>query len=310
MFCGQAAGRCYKNKNEEIGFAMKLSNKNRGIVHILGAAFCFALMSFFVRLAGELPSMQKSFFRNIVALFAATLILVRSEEKFKIHEVSNLPFLLFRSFFGCAGLICNFYAIDRINLSDANMLNKLSPFFAIVFSYFILKERADKIEWMAVIIAFLGALFVMKPSFRVEFLPALVGAAGGLGAGIAYTFVRLLGKRGERGPMIVFFFSAFSTLVTAPFMIFDYHPMELYQWAALILAGIAAMGGQLNITAAYTYAPAKEISVFDYSQIVFAAILGFFFFDQTPDALSVVGYVLIIGAAVGRWWYQNREEGQ
>ena len=108
--------------------------------------------------------------------------------------------------------------------------------------------------------------------------------------------------------MIVFFFSAFSTVVTAPFILFDYHPMEWYQWASLLMAGIAAMGGQLNITAAYTYAPAKEISVFDYSQLIFAAILGFFFFDQVPDLLSLVGYVLIVGAAVGRWWYRDRNE--
>ncbi|MDO4167297.1 MAG: DMT family transporter [Eubacteriales bacterium] len=282
---------------------MKISKKGRGIIHILAAAFCFALMSFFVRLAGDVPSMQKCFFRNIVAVVVALIILLRSEDKFKMQK-GSLPFLLIRSFCGCAGLICNFYAIDQINLSDANMLNKLSPFFAIIFSYFILREKANRVEWTAVIIAFVGALFVMKPSFHVEFLPALIGALGGLGAGVAYTFVRLLGGRGERGPMIVFFFSAFSTMVTAPFMLLDYHPMALWQWITLIMAGIAAMGGQLNITAAYTYAPAKEISVFDYSQIIFAALLGFFFLGQVPDLLSVVGYVFIIGAAIGRWWYR------
>lgn len=283
-----------------------MSKKNRGIIHIIAAAFCFALMSFFVRLSGDLPSMQKCFFRNIVAFLVAFVILCRSEDGFRM-EKGNFGLLLLRSFCGCLGLICNFYAIDKINLSDANMLNKLSPFFAIVFSYFILKEKANKREWLAVIIAFTGALFVMKPSFRVEFLPALIGALGGLGAGVAYTFVRLLGKRGERGPLIVFFFSAFSTLVTLPYIIFDFHPMAAWQWAALLMAGVAAMGGQLNITAAYTYAPAKEISVFDYSQIIFAAVLGFFFFGQVPDLYSVLGYVLIIGAAVGRWWYRDPE---
>ena len=286
---------------------MKLSKRNLGIIHILGAAFCFALMSFFVRLSGDVPSMQKCFFRNIVAVFVAALILLRSEDKFKLQK-KNLPLLFLRSFCGCVGLICNFYAIDKINLSDANMLNKLSPFFAIIFSYFILREKANKVEWTAVVFAFLGALFVMKPSFHADFFPALIGAFGGMGAGVAYTFVRLLGKRGERGPVIVFFFSAFSTAVTAPYIFLYYHPMEVYQWAALLMAGIAAMGGQLNITAAYTYAPAKEISVFDYSQIVFAAILGFLFFDQVPDYLSVIGYLLIIGAAVGRWWYRDRDE--
>lgn len=277
-----------------------ISDKNKGIFHIIIAAFCFALMSFFVRLAGDVPSFQKAFFRNIVALIVASVMLLRSEEKFKINK-GSMPLLLMRALCGSVGLLCNFYAIDRMNIADANMLNKLSPFFAIIFSWLILKEKANHKELFAVIAAFVGALFVMKPSFNVEFIPALIGAIGGLGAGVAYTFVRLLGSRGERGPLIVFFFSAFSTLVTLPYIIFAYHPMELWQWAALIAAGIAAMGGQLNITAAYTYAPAKEISVYDYSQILFAALLGFIFLDQVPDILSVLGYVLIIGAAVFKW---------
>ena len=282
-----------------------MNNKNKGILHIIAAAFCFALMSFFVRLSGDIPSLQKSFFRNIVALLVATVLLMRSEDKFHMKK-GNLPLLLLRSFCGCTGLICNFYAIDKMNISDANMLNKLSPFFAIIFSALLLKERANKKEWFAVIIAFAGAMFVIKPSFDITCVPALIGAFGGLGAGIAYTFVRMLGSRGERGPFIVFFFSAFSTVATLPFILFDYHPMALWQWAVLILAGIAAMGGQLNITAAYTYAPAREISVFDYSQILFAAVLGFLFLDQIPDYMSVIGYVLIIGAAVYRW-RMNRE---
>jgi drug/metabolite transporter (DMT)-like permease len=282
-----------------------MTDKNKGILHILASAFCFALMTFFVRLAGDVPFFQKAFFRNIVAFFVAAVMLMRTEEKFKMKK-GSLPILLLRAGCGCAGLLCNFYAIDKLNISDANMLNKLSPFFAIIFSTFILKEKANKKEWLTVLVAFAGALFVMKPSFNVEFIPALVGALGGLGAGAAYTFVRLLGKRGERGPLIVFFFSGFSTLVTLPYIIFAYHPMELWQWAVLILAGVAAMGGQLNITAAYSYAPAKEISVFDYSQVIFAAILGFIFLAQVPDVWSIVGYLLIIGAAVFRWM-QNKK---
>lgn len=283
---------------------IQLNSKQKGILHIVSAALCFALMSFFVRSSGDVPSMQKCFFRNIVALFVASFMLLRTEEKFHIKK-GCLPFLFLRAGCGFLGLVCNFYVIDRMNISDANMLNKLSPFFAVVFSCFILKERANKVEWAAVAAAFAGALFVMKPSFDMAFVPGLIGALGGMGAGAAYTFVRLLGKRGERGKVIVFFFSLFSTMATLPFILFDYHPMELWQWGTLLLAGIAAMGGQLNITAAYTYAPAKEISVFDYSQILFAAILGYLFLDQIPDIYSIIGYVLIIGAAVGRWFYRK-----
>ena len=130
-----------------------------------------------------------------MAAVVAIAMLMRTEEKFRIRK-DSWPGLAARSICGTAGLICNFYAIDKLNIADANILNKLSPFFAIIASYFVLKEKANKIEWASVILAFTGAVFVVKPSFHMDFLYAMVGVAGGLGAGIAYTYVRKLGKQG------------------------------------------------------------------------------------------------------------------
>jgi drug/metabolite transporter (DMT)-like permease len=84
-------------------------------------------------------------------------------------------------------------------------------------------------------------------------------------------------------------------------MLPDYKPMSPAQLLILIMAGVSATVGQLNITAAYTYAPAKEISVFDYSQVIFAAVLGFLFFGELPDIWSWIGYVIIIGTAIVSW---------
>ncbi len=251
--------------------------------------------------------MQKAFFRNAVAAVVASIILARSEGGFTVQKTS-WPSLFMRASCGCIGIFCNFYAIDKINIADANMLNKLSPFFAIIFSVFLLKEKANKVEWTAVVIAFMGALLIVKPSFQIRFVYGLIGALGGLGAGVAYTFVRKLGKQGERGPVIVMFFSTFSTLVFLPYMIFFYHPMTVWQTVCLLLTGVCATGGQLCITKAYTKAPAKEISVFDYSQILFAAVLGILFLHEVPDLYSVLGYIVIIGVAVWKWWYNMHQE--
>ena len=103
-------------------------------------------------------------------------------------------------------------------------------------------------------------------------------------------------------------FSVFSCIVTLPFIIVDHAPMSWQQTVCLLCAGLAAAGGQFSITAAYQKAPAKEISVFDYSQVIFAAILGFVFLDQIPDALSITGYVIIIGSAVFKWRYSLRQD--
>ena len=269
------------------------------------SAFCFAVMNAFVRLAGDLPSVQKSFFRNLVAFFFALAILLYSREKFEVLK-GNLKYLLLRSIFGTLGILCNFYAIDHLVLADASMLNKMSPFFVIIFSYFILKECANAVQTTAVVIAFVGSLFIIKPSFsNVAFIPAIVGLIGGMSAGFAYTMVRLLGKRGQSGPFVVFFFSGFSCLVTLPYLLLSYHPMLLSQLLSLLGAGMAAAGGQFAITAAYFHAPAKEISIYDYSQIIFAAGLGFFLFGQIPDIYSVFGYFLICGMALLMFLYNN-----
>lgn len=282
-----------------------MSKKNQGIIYILSAAFFFALMNLFVKLAGDIPTIQKSFFRNIVAAFVAFFMLKKQHIKPDLNK-NNLKDLLMRSTMGTLGILCNFYAIDHMNIADASMLNKLSPFFAIIFSTILLKEFASRFEWFTLVIAFIGAMFVAKPKFELSALPALIGLIGGLGAGIAYTYVRKLGTKGVKGPVIVFFFSTFSSLITFPFLLFDYTPMTGKQLVTLLLAGCAATGGQLSITAAYTKAPAKEISVFDYAQILFAAILGFLFLNQIPDFYSIIGYILIIGAAIAKWYVTNK----
>lgn len=283
-----------------------MKEKQQGILFIILAGFFFASMSFFVRLSGDLPTMEKAFFRNAVAVLVAAFMLARTKEGFHVQK-GSWPDLLMRSFFGTVGLICNFYAVDHMNIADANILNKLSPFFAILMSYFILKEKANKVEWACVVAAFIGAVFVVKPAFNMQFVNAMIGVIGGLGAGIAYTFVRKLGKKGERGPMIVMVFSAFSCLCTLPFLIAEFQPMKTEQLLCLLLAGVSATGGQIFITKAYTKAPAKEISVFDYTQVLFAALLGFAFFGQIPDWMSLVGYLVIIGSAIFKWNYLRKE---
>ena len=283
-----------------------MKEKQQGILFIILAGFFFASMSFFVRLSGDLPTMEKAFFRNAVAVLVAAFMLARTKEGFHVQK-GSWPDLLMRSFCGTVGLICNFYAVDHMNIADANILNKLSPFFAILMSYFILKEKANKVEWACVAVAFIGAVFVVKPAFNMQFDNAMIGVIGGLGAGIAYTFVRKLGKKGERGPIIVMVFSTFSCLCTVPFLISEFQPMKAVQLLCLLMAGVSAAGGQIFITKAYTKAPAKEISVFDYTQVLFAALLGFVFFGQIPDWMSLVGYLIIIGSAIFKWNYLRKE---
>lgn len=280
----------------------------KGIIFIIASAFFFALMNTCVRMAGDLPSIQKSFFRNFVAFLVAIAAMARNHVGFSGRR-ENIKDLFLRAGFGTIGILCNFYGVDHLMLADASMLNKMSPFFAIIFSYLILKEKIKPAQAVIVVIAFIGSLFIIKPTVvNMDMIPAIVGFAGGIAAGAAYTYVRKLSSQGEAGPFIVAFFSGFSCLVTLPFLVFDYHPMSLRQVIILLLAGTAAAGGQFSITAAYSYAPAREISVYDYSQIIFSAILGYMLFGQVPDIYSWVGYFIICAMAVVMFLYQRAEQ--
>lgn len=288
---------------------MKQENYIKGMVMIILSAFFFACMNVSVRLAGPLPSVQKSFFRNLVAAVFAAVILLKNHVVPRVEKAQWLPLFL-RCAFGTMGILCNFYAIDHLLVADASILNKLSPFFAIIFSFLLLKEKITPTQALCVGLAFVGCLFVVKPGFsNAHLIPALIGVCGGLGAGIAYTMVRQMGTHGVKGPVIVFYFSCFSCLIVLPWIAFHYQPMTVHQLVILLLAGLFAAGGQFTITAAYTYAPAGKISIFDYTQIIFATLLGFFLFAEIPDRYSLIGYGLIILASLGNFIYNWKHKG-
>lgn len=279
---------------------MNNNNILKGIFCIIIAGFGFALMSLFVKLSGDLPSMQKGFFRNIIAVFISSIPLI------KHWRVINIPrnntgwlVLISRSVFGTIGLVLNFYAISHISLADSSIIQKLSPFIILILSYIFFKEEMTRFQVFAIIIAFIGIIFIIKPSGNdIISLGALAALLGALCSGIAYTCVRYLGTHNISGEFIIFFFSSLSSLMLLPYLILDYRTMTYYQLSMLLLAGISATIGQYGVTFAYKFSAAKNISVFDYSQVLFSGIFGYMFFGEFPDFQSLIGYIIVISVGV------------
>lgn len=279
----------------------------KAIAWIVFSAFSFAVMGMLAHLAGDIPFMQKAFFRNIIALFIALSILFKDRKPLVIPK-GSMKYLWLRSIAGSLGIFGNFYAVDRIPIADAAILNKMSPFFAVVFSLILLKEKIKPLPLLCVIGAFIGSMFVVKPSIHLmDSFPAIFAFVGGMGAGLAYSCVRKLSGMKFNGTFIIVFFSAFTTVVTIPFIIINFTPMTWTQVLILIGTGVAAAGGQFGITNAYYNAPASEVSVYDYSQIIFSAALGFMVFGQIPDLWSFIGYGIIILMAVISFVYNNKK---
>ncbi len=288
---------------------MRLSRTVQGALALTVSALGFALMAFFVRLCDDfgspISSFQKSFFRNLIALFIAlfTFICAYRRGEIDFSTVRGKPrvqgAILLRSLFGTVGIFGNFYALSRIPIGEAMTLNKTAPFFTVLFSSLFLRERMSFRQILALMTAFVGATLVMKPGFRgLETFATVSALLGGLGAGLAYTCVHYLGQKKVSGSIIIFFFSLFSCLAALPFMLWDYCEMSGAQLLILVGSGCSAAIGQFGVTAAYRLTEPRKIAIFDYSNIIFTSLLGFVFFDQVPDLLSFCGFAVIIGAAL------------
>ncbi|WP_314549289.1 DMT family transporter [uncultured Gemella sp.] len=278
----------------------KKNNILKGIFCIIIAGFGFSLMALFIKLSGNLPAMQKGFFRNIIAVAISSIPLIKHWKAIKFPQSKmSWGVLISRSVFGTIGLVFNFYAISHISLADSTIIQKLSPFVIIILSYIFFKEKMTRFQLTAIIIAFIGVGFIIKPTGNgLISLGAFAALLGAFCSGVAYTCVRYLGTHNVSGEFIIFFFSSLSTLLLLPYLIFDYREMSIYQLSMLILAGASATIGQYGVTFAYRYAAAKNISVFDYSQVLFSGILGFIFFSELPDLQSLIGYIIVISIGI------------
>lgn len=138
-------------------------------------------------------------------MMAVTWIMFFTSKEKIVFRKKDIPDMFLRSGFGIIGFVFGVVAIDNMNISDATLLGRLSPFFAMISSFVILKERPTKKDWAFLIIAFAGALLVIKPGFNMSIIPALCGVFSGFGAGVAYTYVRKLGQNGASKTAIIAF---------------------------------------------------------------------------------------------------------
>jgi len=291
--------------NEAWRLVSSVSDKNKGILLMLISSMGFSLMAMFVKLAGDISSIQKTLIRNAVSMVIAFGFVVYYKERL-LGKKENQKFLLLRSVLGAAGVILNFYAIDHLVLSDADMLNKMSPFITIIFAAIFLKEFVVRFQIVSIIIAFLGSLFIIKPTFNLDMIPYMAGILSAVFAGGAYTVLRLLGNK-EQFYTVVFYFSSFTTVTLLPYVIIFYEPMTLKQWIYLLAGGFFATIGQFGITVSYKYAPPKEVSIFSYATVVYAGIISIVMFGEIPDLWSILGYIAIFGASFYMFIRNNKD---
>lgn len=269
-----------------------MKSKNKGILLILLAALFFSLMATTVKSVNEFPLIQKVFFRNFVGVVILLFYVMRDKS---ILKVKNKPLMFGRCAFGLTGVFLYYWSISLLNLSEAVVINKLSPFFVIILGGLILKEKIRPSQFIAVVLALVGIVILVNPKLNMDILPASIGLLGALSAAGAYTIIREL-RHTDKPMTIVFYFCLSSTLVTLPLLLQNFvvpTPIELLQ---LILIGVFALIAQLLMTNAYRYAPASQLSIYTYMNIIFSTIWGVVFWHESLEISFILGAGLIIFA--------------
>lgn len=268
-----------------------------------------AISGTLMKLTGpDITVYQKVFFKTIPSIFFTMLIAKKHHVSMKVKKEAIFPLIL-RCLLGAIAIGCSYYAIDHMKISDATMLIKTAPVFTALFSFIILKEKYTIIHVCSYAIAIIGALFIIKPSMtEIIPLPTLVAMATAIAFGLSLVMLRIVGKKGVLAETSSIYLNVTTAVIMFFLMITDLSPMRLWQLLCLLLVGFFTTIFHLALAQAYIYAPASKISIFEYLQLLFAGLLGYFVFQEIPDRYSFIGYALICGAAFWLYLFNKHEQ--
>ncbi len=259
---------------------------------VLGAELCFAGVSALVKyLTTDLPPEQLVFFRNLTALVVLLPWLWRKGPA--ALKTKAWRFHLTRGIAGVIATYLFFYSIAHLPLAQATLVLMLSPFIIPIMGWLWLKEYVNRQTWLAIAIGFIGVFIflnpqqtILSPIIFVAFIAACLSA-------FTKTLIRQMSAT-ESPSKIVFYFASISTLVSGLVLIWRGETIANEHWVAIIAMGLFAVGGQLGMTKAFALAPAARVGVFTYSSVIFAALMGYWFWDEPITISMLLGAAIII----------------
>ena len=275
---------------------------NIGVWYMLFASFCFAIMGAMAKeLSADMPSLEVVLFRNIVGV----ILIVMTFMKMPVNQVGGKPFLLFfRGLMGFIALVAFFYNIAHISLADAMTFSRTSPMFTALLAFWFLNEKLGKKEIIALLLGFIGIIFIMKPNGLQLDLTDILGLLSGVGAALAYTSVKELKKyydtrvivlsfmlTGTIGPLLLILFNDY---LHVEFLKATFVVPDLKMWFYIIGLGASATVAQIYMTKAYGVAKAGIVGSVSYANILFSLVIGVMLGDALPDFWGAFGIALVV----------------
>ena len=274
-------------------------NRLLGIALRVGAATCFAGMAAAIKLGSEagvsLPEI--AFYRFAFGL-PPLLIWIALTRNAGVWRTQRPLAHLTRGTIGLVTMILSFAALTYLPLAEAATIGFAAPLFSVALSAMILGEPVGRHRWGAVALGFAGVLIVMRPID--SHLPAAgltLALLGALGTAAVTITLRQIGRT-EATPTIVLWFTCFSMAVTGLLLPFYGQMHDGPTWAILLALGTFGGLGQLFLTSALRFAPVSVVVPFDYSQLIWAVLLGWALFDTHPATSTWAGAALIVASGL------------
>ena len=267
-----------------------------GAALIVASELLFASMGATVKAVSTgLPTEVIVFMRGMFGVLILSPLLLRRVNK-EVLTTHVFHLHLLRAILGVSAMYCFFYALANLQLADGMLLKMTAPLFMpLIAAVWLLEKPGTKI-WLAVGLGFVGVALVIQPEGEFNWI-ALVGLAGGMFAAGAKVTVRRLGQT-ESTFRIVFYFSLVVMLIAMIPLAWAWQTPTAQEWGLLFLMGLFGTLGQLLLTRGYSVAAASQVAPFTYFSVVFAALYGYLFWDETLDFGFIAGAMLIAVAGI------------
>ena len=244
------------------------------------------------------------FYRQLFAwpLAAAWLFATMGPSAIKTNRIGMH---ISRSALGMLGMLLNFGAVALLPLAESTSIAFTMPIFATILSAIVLREHIGRHRWSAVLLGFIGVVIMAHPdSEHLANIGVAVALAGALVTAIISIVLRDLNKT-EQAPTIVFWFTTLSLPPLAILALFSHVPHDAYQWTLLVMLGISGGAAQLLMTFSLRWGPVSLVIPMDYSQLIWATMAGWLFWNTWPTLPSWAGAAMIASAGLYIAWREN-----
>jgi drug/metabolite transporter (DMT)-like permease len=265
----------------------------------LGSTLIFAVMFALIKYGSErgLPVTEIMFWRQALTVPLILLWLTATGGLGRLRT-QRIGSHALRALVGTTNMAITFTATTLLPLAVSTTLGFTTPLFAVMLSYFYLKEHVGKWRWLAVLLGFIGVLIICQPGNQaINWLGTSLMLLGGFITAIINYQLRDLGRT-EEAIRTVFYFGLFGMLLTLPGEVLDQQPHDAESWAILLGLGITGALGQILLVTSLRHGAVVSVLVVDYATLIWATLLGWLVWDHLPNAATWFGAPLIVAAGV------------